>query len=43
MKKGALGSNRTIAGMGTRSTHARRRRHNTDSIDLARVHRIDER
>jgi hypothetical protein len=41
-KTRALGSNRTIAGMGRRSTCAGRRSQKTYNTDLARMHRTDE-
>jgi hypothetical protein len=39
---GASGSNRTIAGMGSRSTCTGRRSQKIDNTDSARMHRTDE-
>jgi hypothetical protein len=40
---GASGSNRTVVGMGSRSTRAGRRSQKPDNIDSARMHRTDDR
>jgi hypothetical protein len=42
-KTGASGSNRTVAGTGSRSTCTGRRSQKTNNIDIARMHRTDER